>query len=103
MSSSVLLWPFAEEDIREAIAYYESQREGLGIEFENALDALFVRLRSAPLQFRVVHRDVRRALLRQFPVAITSSCELSKLWSSHACIPDGVLGNWHDPYDLCGV
>jgi len=62
--------PEAAADIEEACRWHEARRPGLGDEFLDgvgeALGFLGVRPESAP----VVHRDVRRQLLRRFPYGI---------------------------------
>jgi hypothetical protein len=60
----------AEADIDTAFAWYESQREGLGLEFLTAVEATLALIQRSPDQFPRVHRDVRRALVRRFPYAV---------------------------------
>lgn len=65
----------AEQDLAEAIAWYNSQREGLGAKFLDAVERLLQRIESTPLQFPKVEgrnrqRNLRQALLRQFPFRI---------------------------------
>jgi plasmid stabilization system protein ParE len=65
-----LLRPAAEADIALAFEWYELQREGLGLEFLNAVEAGLALVRRSPLMFPVVYRDTRRALLRKFPYSL---------------------------------
>lgn len=60
----------AEHEIAEALLWYEAQRPGLGIELRRAIDLLFEQLRTTPRIHRIVHRDVRRAVLDRFPYLI---------------------------------
>jgi toxin ParE1/3/4 len=60
----------AEADIDTAFAWYESQREGLGLEFLTAVEATLALIQRSPDQFPRVHRNVRRALVRKFPYAV---------------------------------
>ena len=62
--------PLAESDIERAAAWYEKQQQGLGLRFIDAADGLFERLRNSPLQFPLVSKDGRRALLHTFPYAV---------------------------------
>lgn len=59
--------PAAAADVEDAFHWYEAQRDGLGDEFlemlRAALESIGLRPESAP----VVHRDIRRHLLRHFP------------------------------------
>lgn len=57
----------AELEIATAFEWYELQREGLGSEFLNAVEAGLALIRRSPLMFPVVYRETRRALLRKFP------------------------------------
>ena len=68
--SRVVLLPKARAEALEAYRWYEEQRPGLGDAFRDHLDEALQRIRSAPLAFQVVHRDLRRALLERFPYAV---------------------------------
>ena len=61
--------PEAAADLDEAVDWYESQRLGLGLEFLAEAQRLTERIASSPLQFPILYRDARRALLRRFPYA----------------------------------
>jgi len=50
--------------------WYESQLEGLGRRFIDELDQAIQKAHENPQHYQVVHRDVRRVLLRRFPYAI---------------------------------
>ena len=67
MSRKIIVLAQAEKDIVEAHGWYEEQRPGLGADFRSAIDALVHRVRENPLAYPVVHKDVRRAVLRRFP------------------------------------
>ena len=60
----------AKADIREAARWYERQRVGLGCAFVQQIDALLDRVRLNPMQYQVVHREVRRAIPRRFPCGV---------------------------------
>jgi plasmid stabilization system protein ParE len=64
------LRPEAFADIAEAFSWYEGQRAGLGAEFERELDRTFGLIVTMPAAGRVVHRTLRRALVRRFPFAV---------------------------------
>ncbi len=66
----MIIRPEAEADLADARAYYESRRAGLGDEFLRAVRAALVRIESTPELHAVVHRDVRRTLIRRFPFAV---------------------------------
>lgn len=70
MTFDVRIRPEAEQDMTEAALWYEQQQRGLGQEFLDEAVAVFVRLAETPLGYELVHRSVRRALLRRFPFAV---------------------------------
>jgi plasmid stabilization system protein ParE len=57
-------------DLSNAFAYYEEQVEGLGERFLSAVDSAFDAIERYPEMFAEVHRDVRRAIISQFPYAV---------------------------------
>lgn len=68
--TQLLVRPAAAADIEEAYQWYERQRAGLGEEFLAAVDSLLGDIVAHPAAYAVIHRGVRRALLRRFPYAI---------------------------------
>jgi plasmid stabilization system protein ParE len=57
-------------DLAEAYDWYEEREEGLGETFLDAFEARVEAIRENPRSFPVVHRDVRRSLLRRFPYMV---------------------------------
>ena len=57
-------------DIRRAAQWYEGQRPGLGRVFVQQIDALLSRLRVNPMQYQIVHREIRRAIPPRFPYGV---------------------------------
>lgn len=70
MSRGITIRPEAEAELAEAYAWYERQRPGLGDEFLVRLDECLSSIQSRPLLHPIVHREVRRALLRRFPYGV---------------------------------
>jgi plasmid stabilization system protein ParE len=70
MSRRWIVRPLAESDLESATTWYEHQRADLGLRFLDAVDHLFERVRTKPLQFPLVSGNVRRALLHTFPYAV---------------------------------
>lgn len=60
----------AGRDIGEARAWYEAERAGRGIHFQQAVQALEYLIGAHPEAFPVVSGAVRRALVARFPYAI---------------------------------
>jgi len=71
MKRGLVLRRLAEQEFDDSIAYYESQREGLGQEFRATVEQLFQHIADNPEHFRKVHGEVRPAVvLRRFPFVI---------------------------------
>ena len=70
MSYPIRLRDEAERDAALAASWYEDQREGLGQEFLDELLATFEAISDHPRAYPVLHRDVRRALMRRFPFGV---------------------------------
>src|SRR5690349_8946961 len=62
--------PRAEREIQEAAQWYQHQSPGLGPAFLEVVEHALDRIAENPLQFPIVYRDARRALLRQFPYGV---------------------------------
>ena len=60
----------AEADLAEAFDYYEAQLSGLGHEFVAAVEQQLDRVAENPALYQVLHRGVRRAVMRRFPYGI---------------------------------
>jgi toxin ParE1/3/4 len=67
---SISIRPAAEAEILEAHAWYEHGTEGLGLEFMRAVEACLANIERHPKAYPIVHRELRRALLRRFPYAL---------------------------------
>jgi toxin ParE1/3/4 len=70
MTDEPILRPQALEDLREAYAWYEAQRPGLGEEFFRCVDACLSRIARMPELHAIVRDNYRRALVRRFPYAV---------------------------------
>jgi len=60
----------AENDIYLAMLWYETQREGLSIDFELCLDAAFNYLERNPHLFQKKYQETRVVFLEKFPYGI---------------------------------
>ncbi len=81
------LRPEAEDELTEALNWYEKQVDGLGVEFLSAVEACFQSIIRHPLSYPVVHKTMRRALLRRFPYEIfyvSTSTQIMVLAVFHA-------------------
>lgn len=71
----------AQTEMFEAAAWYEAEREGLGLRFEQELHKVLARIEEAPRQFPEIEPGARRALLHRFPYAISSAMRRTSSWS----------------------
>ena len=62
--------PEAEAELAEARLWYALQREGLDDALMQRVDEALQRIVEAPYAYQVVYRELRRAVLHQFPFAI---------------------------------
>jgi len=62
--------PEAETELAEACIWYGLQRDGLDVELMQRIDKTLQRISNAPRRFPRVHRQLRRAIVRQFPFGI---------------------------------
>lgn len=66
----LIFTPVARTELIDAQDWYENQIPGLGPRFMAAVDAAIERIRTNPVQFPVIYKNIRRALLRRFPYAL---------------------------------
>ena len=62
--------PEAEAELAEARLWYALQREGLDVSLTQRIDETLQRISDAPGRFPVVYRQLRRAIVKQFPFAV---------------------------------
>ena len=60
----------AETDVITALTWYRERGLGLGEEFIRSLDACLAAIQRLPESHPIVHRDIRRALMRRFPYGL---------------------------------
>lgn len=60
----------AETDLRDASAWDEGQRTGLGDEFLLEAERCLALIQENPRLFAEIHQSVRRALLKRFPYGV---------------------------------
>lgn len=62
--------PEVADDLTDARSWYEERRQGLGDELLDEVERCVRGIATTPLVCQVVHREVRRSLVRRFPYAI---------------------------------
>jgi plasmid stabilization system protein ParE len=70
MKRALVVRSRAESQATQARDWYESQLEGLGRGFVIELDHAIQKAHENPLHYQIVHREIRRVLLRRFPYAV---------------------------------
>ena len=68
MGDEVVVEPLAEEDLRIAYDYYETIVSGLGSRFLSEVERTLAQISERPDMYQEIIPDVRRALLRVFPL-----------------------------------
>lgn len=71
----VLFSRLAEQELRDAIAYYELEYAGLGKRFKNEVRQAARRIAEYPRAWSVERGEVRKCLLHKFPYKLLYSIE----------------------------
>ena len=70
MKYSLRLRSTAEEEIASIALWYEAQSPELGSKFLDKVDQSLEKISENPLQYRVISKRLRRALMKRFPYII---------------------------------
>ncbi len=70
MAYSISIRKEAEADIVDAYEYYESCREFLGADFMLCVEESLTRITKNPNQYKVIYKNVHRALVKRFPYGV---------------------------------
>ena len=70
MSRPLVVLPEAEADLADAYTWYEERLPGLGSAFLLSVEAVIHSISRNPQLYSLVHKNVRRALVRRFPYAV---------------------------------
>ena len=70
MSTPVIYRRLARAEFDDAVDWYEQQQAGLGDRFADAVHGVIARISANPNLHRVVHKDIRRAIVRGWPYVI---------------------------------
>jgi len=60
----------AEKELDDAVEYYESEQEGLGIRFQAEVARSLSRIVRQPLSFQEIGKYSRRCLVHKFPYGV---------------------------------
>ena len=67
---NILFLSLAEEEVNDAVVWYEEQTEGLSREFLDELDRVVRLVRTYPLLATEIEPDIRRFLFGRFPYSL---------------------------------
>lgn len=81
----VIFTPRARAELIDAHDWYENEAPGLGRRFRAAVEVVIEYMSANPRQFPVIHKNVRRALLRRFPYALMFVIEADRTLTVIAC------------------
>ena len=70
MSRVLVIEPEAEAEIAESAGWYEQRNPSTRRRFLSAVDWALHLIEERPEQYQIVYRDVRRALVDDFPYAV---------------------------------
>jgi plasmid stabilization system protein ParE len=66
----VILRRAAQAEYDDAVDWYEGQRPGLGADFARRVKERLDQIAATPLMHSVAHKDIRKAVVKQFPYSI---------------------------------
>lgn len=70
----------AELDTLEAFNWYEIEKNGLGEDFVTETENCILNIQNNPLQYQIIYKNIRRALLHKFPYGIFYILEDDKVF-----------------------
>jgi len=79
MKYAIVIRPEAEDDLKNAYAWYEDKRKGLGHEFLLQVDAGFNFLLKNPTISKIEYKETRQHIIRRFPYKIIYLVENEKI------------------------
>jgi plasmid stabilization system protein ParE len=70
VSQPITIRRAAQQEYDKAVDWYEQQRPGLGAEFIRRVKEQLDAIEISPLAHAVAHRDIRKAVVQQFPYTV---------------------------------
>jgi len=70
MSYKLILRQEAQRDLAKTHKWYNEKVPGLGSDFLAVVERALESIQENPARFPIIHREVRRALIRRFPYGI---------------------------------
>ena len=69
----------ARAEFIEAAAWYESERQNLGIEFIAEIERCVAAAAERPMTYSAIYKDVRRIIARRFPFSVYFRAEAHRI------------------------
>jgi len=79
MTLPVVLRREARAEFDKAFDWYEHQRDGLGVEFADEVQAVFDRISGMPEIHAVVYERIRKAAVKRFPYSVFYRMEPTRI------------------------
>ncbi len=76
---NIVVLSYAEEELAEAVDYYNEQCPGLGYEFAAEVKRAFDRMKVFPEAWHLFSKRSRRCLLNKFPYGVLYQVELDTI------------------------
>jgi plasmid stabilization system protein ParE len=79
MSISVSFRRSARAEFIEAAAWYESERQDLGVEFIAEIERCVPAAAERPMSYSAVYKDIRRVVAKRFPFSVYFRAEAHRI------------------------
>ena len=79
MNKKVSFHELAEFELNDAIVFFETEREGLGLRFLSAVEAAVAHIREFPEASPIIIEDIRCKVLWRFPYSIWYSIKPDRI------------------------
>jgi len=88
--------PDARLEYREAAAFYERRRPGLGAAFTCEIESVIEQILEQPERWRFIEQDVRRRLAHKFPYGVLYTVESDSILIVAVAHGSRKPGYWRD-------
>jgi plasmid stabilization system protein ParE len=79
MTLAIVFSRAAQADYRDAVAWYEKQRSGLGDRFRDRVQEALDRIATTPEMHQFIYKDVRRTPIQGFPYSVMYRVQSKKI------------------------
>lgn len=76
----IIILPFAEQDIRVSVAYYNEKDPVVSSEFLSVLDKVFTIISTKPVAFPIAYQNIRKFAISGFPYNVFYISEQSSIF-----------------------